>query len=134
MGAPSIKVMKVETFRNKISLTGCKLSNSNAPGSEHPVSQSLLEESLFPFPAHALSFLPLFGVIRNGSSQYEGHEGGKIWEQNQFNRLQIVQFECPRVSNPCVLITVGGISFPISSPCQFLPYSLWGNKKWELPV
>ena len=92
-----MKVMKVVKFGNKISLTGYKLSNSNAPGSATPVSQSLLEEYLFPFPAPANSFLTLSGVIRNGSSQYEGQEGGKISEQNQFNRLQLVQLECPRI-------------------------------------
>ena len=52
------------------------------------------------FSAPAASFLPLSGVIRNGSPQYEGEEGGHFLEQNHFNRLQMVQFEYPRVRNP----------------------------------
>ena len=106
MGAPSIKVRKVENFWDKISLTGCQWSNLNAPGSETPVSQSLLEESIFPFPASAPSYFLFSGVIRNGSPQYKGQEDGQISEQNQFNRLQMVQFECSRVRNPCVSFTV----------------------------
>ena len=49
-----------------------------------------------PLPAPAASSLPLSGVIRNGSPQYKGQEGGKILEQNQLNRLQMVQFEYPK--------------------------------------
>ena len=48
MGAPSIKVKKVEKFRDKICVTGCKWSNLNAQSTETPLSYSLLEESLFP--------------------------------------------------------------------------------------
>ena len=45
---PSMKDKKLENFRNKISLTGSKWSNLNAPMSETPVSHSLLSDSLFP--------------------------------------------------------------------------------------
>ena len=51
-----MKGKKVETFWNKISLTGCKWSNLNAPMSETPVSHSLLVDSvdsLSPFSASA---------------------------------------------------------------------------------
>ena len=41
-------------------------------------------------------FLPLSEVIRNWPPQYQDQKGGKILEQNQFNRLQMVQFECPK--------------------------------------
>ena len=64
------------------------------------MSHSLLEESISPFPAPAPSFLPLSGVIRNGSPQYKDKEDENIWEQNQLHRLQMVQFECPGVRNP----------------------------------
>ena len=35
-------------------------------------------------------------VIRNGTPQYKDQDDGKILRQNQLNRLQMVQFECPR--------------------------------------
>ena len=47
-------VKKEETFRNKISLIGCKWSSLNAPGSETPWCHSLLESSPFSFSATAL--------------------------------------------------------------------------------
>ena len=58
-----------------------------------------------PFSAPAASSLPLSGVIRNGSPQYGRKEGGKFSEQNLFNRLQMVQFECPRVIHILVSCT-----------------------------
>ena len=97
-----MKVRKVEIFWNKISPTCCNWSSLIAPGTETPVSHPLLGESLFPFQAPAASFLPLSGVIRNGSSQYEGQEGGTFVEQNQLNRLQMVHFERPRDTHPFV--------------------------------
>ena len=106
MGAPSIKVRKMEKLWDKISSTGYMWSILNAPSTETPVSHSLLGDSLFQFSAPAASSLPLSGVIRNGSPQYKGQEDGQISEQNQFNRLQMVQFECSRVRNPCVSFTV----------------------------
>ena len=33
----------------------------------------------------------------------------------QFNRLQMVHFECPRVRNPCVSLRFGELHFPISA-------------------
>ena len=32
--------------------------------------------------------------------------GLTILEENELNRLLMVQFECPRVTNPCVSLTV----------------------------
>ena len=84
----------MENVWNKIFSTGCKWSNSSAPRSETPVSHQLLGESIFPFPAPAPSFLPLSGVIRNGSPQYKGQEGGIFLKQNQLTRIQMGQFEC----------------------------------------
>ena len=40
----------------------------------------------------------------------------KILEQIQLNRLQMVQFECPKYRYPCVLFT-----FHIFSPCYLFP-------------
>ena len=57
----------------------------------------------FPFSAPAHSFLPHSGVIRNWTSQYERLTSGNFLEQNQLNRLQRVQIECPRYWNPCLI-------------------------------
>ena len=84
----------MEKFGDKISLTGCKWSSLNAPSTETPVSHPFWGESLF------LIFSS--GVIRNWTPQYKDQDDGKIWEQNQLNRLQMVQFECPKYRNPCV--------------------------------
>ena len=51
-------------------------------------------------------------------------------EQNQFNRLQMVQFECTRFRNPLVSSTFEEFPFPISWPCCFLPSCLPIIKKW----
>ena len=42
MGAPSIKLKIMKNFWDKISLTDCKWSNLNAPGSDTPWCYSLL--------------------------------------------------------------------------------------------
>ena len=47
---PSIKVKKVENFRNKMGLMGCKCSSLNAPGNENPLSHPLSGLDEFPFP------------------------------------------------------------------------------------
>ena len=65
--------------------------------------------------APAPSFLPLSGVIRNWTSQYKD-KVLNCWEQNQFNRLQMVQSECPKVRNPCVSFTFGWFPFPHFQP------------------
>ena len=39
--------------------------------------------------------------------QYEAQEDGQFLGQNQLNRLQMVQFECPKYRNPCVSFTYG---------------------------
>ena len=83
-------------FCDKICLTGCKWSNLNAPGTQIPVSYSLLVESLFSFSS------PLSGIIRNWTPQYKDQDDGKCMDQNLLNRLQRAQFECPKYRNPCV--------------------------------
>ena len=55
--------------------------------------------------------------------QYKGQEGGKILEQNQLNRLQMVQFEYPKYWNPCVSFTFGWIPFSHFQP-MLLPLFL----------
>ena len=63
-------------------------------------------------------------------------------EQNQFNRLQMVQFECPRVINSGVSFTFEEFPFPIFSALGPSPFqtavrganrrygTLCGNKNW----
>ena len=46
------------------------------------------------------SFSPLWGN-KKWAPQYEDEEVGKLKEQNQLNRLQMVQFECTGYRNPC---------------------------------
>ena len=87
----------MEKLLNKISLTCCKWSSLNAPRSETLVSHSLLRSSLLQFSAPAPSSLLLSGVIRIGLLWEAGEKDGKVIEQNQLNRLQMVQFECPSV-------------------------------------
>ena len=89
-----MKGKKMENLWDKISLTSCKWSSLNAPSTETPVSHSLLSESLFSFS------VPLSGVIRNWTPQYEDCKVGKLFGQNQLTRLQMVQFECPRGRDP----------------------------------
>ena len=45
-----MKVKKMENFQNKRGLMGCKWSSLNAPGTETPLSHSVLELGEFPFP------------------------------------------------------------------------------------
>ena len=73
-----MKVKKFENLWYKISSASCKQSSLNAPSTETPVSH------------------PLSGVIDNWTPQYESQEVGKFMQQKQVNRLQMVQFECPK--------------------------------------
>ena len=75
------------------------------------------------------SFSPLWDN-KKWDHQYEDEEVGKFREQNWLNRLQMVQFECPRHSKPCVLLRLGEFPFPIFCPCSFLPSSLHNITKW----
>ena len=51
---------------------------------------------------------------------YYGKKVEIFLEQNLLTRLQMVQFECPRVTNPCASLTLGGFPFPHFQP-QLLP-------------
>ena len=63
---------------------------------------------------------------KNWAPQYKDVEVRKFREQKWPYRLQIVQFECPRHSNPHVSLRLGEFQFPIISR----PLSCMGNKKW----
>ena len=71
----------------------------------------------FSFPIFYLCpFFPssLSGVIRIGLFSEDGQKGGQFSWQSQLNRLQTVQFECPNVRNPSLLITFDiFLSFPL---------------------
>ena len=51
------------------------------------------------------SFSPLWGN-KKWAPQYKDEEVGKIVEQNQLIRLQMVQFDYPKYRNPCVSSSV----------------------------
>ena len=70
----------------------------------------------FSFSLFLPLLLPLFlsGGIRNGLLWEAGKKGGQISGQNQLNSLQMVQFECPKVANPCVSFTFD-VSFIFSA-------------------
>ena len=101
IGLPSIKMQKLENLGNTIGLTGCKGSSLNVPGTETPVSRSGWESSVFPFQPSSL------WDNKNWAPQYKDVEAGKFSEQNWLNRLQMVQFEGPKVRNPLVLPFLG---------------------------
>ena len=66
------------------------------------------------------SHFQLWGNKELDSPVCKDQEVGKLLEQNLLNRLQMVQFECPRYNNPCV--------------CGVNPFShfwLWGNKELD---
>ena len=62
------------------------------------------------------------GVIRMGS-QYESGKVGKISKQKGLNRVQMVQFECPKHPKPPVSFFSGVGRIPL-----FPLLALWGNK------
>ena len=129
-----MKGRKAEKFWDKISSTGFKWSNLNAPSTETPVSHSLLSDSLFPIFS-SCSFLPS-SLCSNKKRELPVRKVGR-WKNvgtKQLNRLEMVQFECPKYRNPCVLFILSGSLFPIFSSCSFHPSSLYSNKKRELPV
>ena len=63
----------------------------------------------FPFPVSSLWGNKKWGPTISISNV------GNILEKNQLNRQKMLQFECPRYWNPCVLFTFGGFPFPLSS-------------------
>ena len=84
---------------------------------------------LFPFSDPPPSSLP--SILKKWFIMGGGFvKGGFSLPPNQFNRLQMVQFECTRVRNLCLSPTFGEIPFPIFSPCSFLPSSLPSLKKF----
>ena len=57
------------------------------------------------------SFSPLWGNKKWEPLYNKAQDDGKFLGQNQLDRLQMVQFECPRYRNPCVLSDFGWIHF-----------------------
>ena len=56
-----------------------------------------------------------FSHFQHWAPQYKDVEVGKFKEQNWLSRLQMVQVECPRHSNPCVSLRLGEFHVPIFS-------------------
>ena len=78
------------------------------------------------------SFSPLWGN-KKWAPQYKDEEIGKFLEQNQLNRLQVVQFECPKYINPLVsslfVVSCGDLPFPagpgLRGSSQHVCYLIW---------
>ena len=51
----------------------------------------------------------LLSGVKKWDPEYKDLEDGKIMEQNQLNRLQRVQFECPKYRNSWVAIQLAKI-------------------------
>ena len=115
MGAPSIKIRMMGNFRDKISLMGCKWSNSNAPSTETAVSHQFLGESLF------LIFSS--GVIR--SPQYK--------DQMMENFRDKISLMGCKWSNSIAPSTETPLFHPFFGLIPFSHFQLWDNKKWEPP-
>ena len=116
---PIIKTKQIENCQNKMGFKGCKWSGLNAPGTLTLLSHSVLELDISLF-----SQLALWGK-KEMASQYEGEKKGKLSEQNGLKRLQMVQFECPRHSNPTL-----SFNFETCRMTPFLLLAVSGNKKW----
>ena len=105
---------KVELFWTIISLTSSKWSSLNAPW--------LLKRSIFfwvipfsQFSAPAAFFPPLSGVIRNGSSQYKGQEGGNFGNQNSLTGCNRSSLNAPGSETPVSHSLLGDYLFPFSA-------------------
>ena len=61
----------------------------------------LIHFELIPFSHFQPLLLPLSGEIRNGRPLYKDQGDGQFCDQNQLDRLQMVQLECPKYRNPC---------------------------------
>ena len=135
MGAPSIKIRKVEQFCDKISSTACKRSNLNAQSTETPVSHSIWSESLSPIfsPCCFLSS-SLSGVIRNGSPSIMVRRVVYFWDKISSTGCKWSNLNAQSTETPVSHSILRESLFPNFTPCCFLSSSLWGNKKWELPV
>ena len=85
-----MKVRNLENSQNKRGLKGCKWSSLNAPGTQTPLSHSVLKFAKWPF-----SIIGSLGVIRNGP-QYDSEKFEKFTEQKGLKGMQMIQFECLR--------------------------------------
>ena len=107
-----------QTFRdeaNEINPHYCYkyITDSAIQSANGPVSMSQVQKSpcLIHFWVNPFFSFQLSGVIRNWTPQYIDQDDGKFLERNQLNRLQMVQFECPKYRNPCVSSIFGRIPF-----------------------
>ena len=97
--------MKVRILKN----LHTKMVQFECPRHRNPTLTLRLWEFHFPILS-----LPLSGVIRIGL-QYESEIFWKFTQKNWLNRLQMVQFECPRHWNPTLTLRLWEFHFPIFS-------------------
>ena len=105
---PQYESEKFGKFSEQKGLKGMQMVQFECPGHSNPsVSFS------FEVCKMALFHYWLSGVIRNGP-QYESEKFGKFQEQNGLKGMLMVQFECPRHSNPSVSSISGIGKSPLS--------------------
>ena len=91
-----------------------RITNTN------PLVSSTFEE--FPIPIFCpCSFIPSSPCSIKKCFIMLGKKVDFLEEQNQFDRLQMVQFERPRVIHPWVSSTFEEFPFPIFCSCSVLP-------------
>ena len=71
----------------------------------------------------------LFSLLALWPPQYQGEKGGKFSEQKWLNRLQMVQFDCPRHWKPSVSFSSGVGRIPSS---HYWPSTAWCEKFFPL--
>ena len=107
--APQYKDVEVGKFRELNWLNRLQMVQFECPRHSNPCVSLRLREFHFP-----IFSLPLSGIIGNGYLyRYKDVVVGKFREQTWLNRLEMVQFECPGYSNPCVSLRLGEFHFPI---------------------
>ena len=114
---------KVENFLNKISSIGCKWARLDAPRSETPVSQSLLESSLFPFSVPSSSFLPQFLSLQYKEMVYYGRLGKKVgtfWSKTTITGCKWASLNAPRSEISVSHLLLESSLFPFSAPASSL--------------
>ena len=120
-----MKGKKVEILGYKISWTGCKWSNLNAPRSETPVSHSLLGDSLSPIFSPC-SFLPsfLWGNKKLDLPVWKAKRW-KFWGTKSAEQAANGPVWIPQGQKPLCLIHFWVIPiFPFPAPdASFLPLS-----------
>ena len=109
---PSMKLKKLKIFWNKMGSMGCKWSSLNAPGTENPLSHSILKLDESPFPLLALwgnkNWPPSMKVKKLVNYQNKSCSKGCQWSRLNAPGTQT------HLSHP--ILELGELPFPIIGP------------------